>query len=317
MVNEAELAALACSELFAGVPPGRLNGLLGDASELALRTGAPLFELGQRAAFVHVVLAGRLAVHPDAEGAVPASYVGPGQCVGEHVLVDDEAPCAQVVAIEPTRLLALRPELLWSAMEREPRVALNLLRRLAANRSWSRPAGDTDDAHEARMRSVCTIDPATGLHNRRWMNDVFLRRLERCGRENHAVCLAVIDVDDFAAVNDRVGVLGAERIVAQIGRIMQRQFRPADLLVRSGAQAFCVLLPDTTVDESVAALERFRLAIETTAIPVASRTTIRVTVSAGVAPWRAGRSLEDLLRVAEGALAAAKHGGRNRVAAAT
>jgi diguanylate cyclase (GGDEF)-like protein len=160
---------------------------------------------------------------------------------------------------------------------------------------------------------IANIDPVTGLHNRRWFNDIFLRQIDRCAREGEPVCLAMIDIDRLRTVNETFGPQAGDLVLAQIARTMQKQFRPGDLLARYAGEEFAVLLPGTRVQAALAALERLRLAVQKMQTSVAQRTTVKVQVSAGIAAWRDGWSLEDLVEHADEALVRAKSGGGNCV----
>ncbi|MGH8635839.1 MAG: GGDEF domain-containing protein, partial [Burkholderiales bacterium] len=82
---------------------------------------------------------------------------------------------------------------------------------------------------------------------------------------------------------------------------------------RYGGEEFAVLLPETALPEAVAALERLRLAIGQCQTAIAQRATVRVSVSIGIAQWREGWSLDELIQAADRALYDAKQAGRNRV----
>jgi diguanylate cyclase (GGDEF)-like protein len=315
VLNDAELDTLARSRLFQNVDRERLRERLKPSGEITLRPGAVLLELGQRNAAIYLLVSGRLAVYLDPEGSIPVGYVNAGECVGEISIIDDEAASASVVAVEPSRLLMTNPAHLWELMAQDHAVALNLMHILAERIRRNNAAVLDSLRQQAQFKAISTIDPLTGLHNRRWMNDVFLRQIDRCARQKNAVCLAMIDIDHFKMVNDRFGHLGGDQVLMQTARILQKQFRPGDLIARYGGEEFAVLLPETSMEEAIAALERFRLAMESAQIAVAQRTTVKVTVSAGLALWRDEWSLDDLIRSADNALYKAKNKGRNQVVA--
>ena len=306
-----ELDVLAGSPLFAGVPRQRLRERFHASGEINLRTGASLLELGQRHTAIHLLVSGRLAIFLEDDAKIPVAHVEPGESVGEISLIDAEAVSAAVVAVEPSHLLIATPAHLWQLMRAEHRIALNVMEMLAERIRKNNTA--ESGRHPAKLGMIASIDPITGLHNRRWLNDMFLRQIDRCAREGKAVCMAMIDIDHFKSVNDTFGHHAGDLVLAQIARIMQKQFRPGDLLARYGGEEFAVLLPATKLKPATAALERLRSAVEKAQTSVAQRTTVKVRISAGIAAWREGWSLDDLASHADRALRRAKSGGRNCV----
>ena len=315
-LNDAELAALAGSRLFRGIPRERLLERLRPNGEVSLRVGAVLLELGQRNANIYLLVSGRLAIYLDHDAQIPVAHVEPGECVGEISIIDDEAASASVVALEPSRLLVTNAAHLWDLMAAEPAIALNLMHILAERIRRSNVAVLESFRRQAQLWSVSTIDPVTGLHNRRWLNEMFLRQVDRCARAGLPSSLAMVDVDRFKVVNDSYGHQAGDRVLAQVARALVQHLRPSDLVARYGGEEFSVLLPETRLHEALTALERLRLAISRCQTAVAQRATVRITVSIGVAQWRDGWSLDDLIHAADRALYRAKQSGRNRVVAA-
>jgi len=308
-----ELDVLARSRLFAGVSRQRLRERLRVNGEVNLRAGAQLLEIGQRHAAIHLLISGRLAIYLEDDARIPIAHVEPGDCVGEISLIDDEATSALVVAAQASRLLVTTPAHLRHLMQEEHRVAVNLIEILAERIRSNNAAVLESFRHAPNLGMVSNIDPVTGLHNRRWFNDMFLRQVDRCAREGRPVCLAMIDIDRFRTVNETFGLQAGDLVLAHVARTLQSQFRPGDLIARYGGEEFAVLLPGINVQAAMAALERVRLAVQKLQTSVAQRTTVKVQISAGIAAWRDGWSLEDLVEHAVEALARAKSAGRNRI----
>jgi diguanylate cyclase (GGDEF)-like protein len=315
-LTDAELDTLAQSRVFAHVARDRIRARLKPSGQIALRPGAVLLELGQRNAVIYLLVKGRLAIYLDSNNSIPVAYVEPGECVGEASIIDDEAASASVVAVEASELLMTNPDHLWELMHSEPAIALNMMQILTERIRRNNMAILESLKQQAQLRAIATVDPLTGLHNRRWMNEMFLRQIDRSARAGEALSLAILDIDHFKAVNDEHGHLAGDQVLAQLARTMQNHFRPTDLLARYGGEEFCVLLPEAAVATAVAALDRLRVSIGKTPMQIAQGAAIQVTVSCGVAQWRAGGSLDDLVKRADDALYRAKNGGRNRVIAA-
>ncbi len=315
-LNENELATLAQSRLFEGVPIERIRERLKPTGEITLRPGAVLLELGQRNAVIYLLVSGKLAIHLDGEHKIPVAYVHPGECVGEMAILDDEAASASVVALEPSQLLMTNPDHIWELMRAEHAIALNMMQIFTERIRRNNAVILEVLKQEAQLRAISTIDPLTSLHNRRWMNEMFLRQIDRCARGRQPLALAMLDIDRFKAMNDTYGQPGGDQVLRWVARALQQHFRPGDLIARYGGDEFCVLLPDTRLDRALAALERLRVSVEAASIALDDGRSLTITVSGGAAAWREGWSLDELVQAAARARDAAKQGGRNRVVVA-
>jgi two-component system cell cycle response regulator len=165
-------------------------------------------------------------------------------------------------------------------------------------------------AQGMRLESMLREDALTGLLNRRAILSQLGGTISGARRHGHPLSVAMIDLDDFKAVNDVHGHAAGDAVLIAAVRAMRAHLRAEDQLGRLGGEEFLVVLPET--DERAATRVAEKLREEVAAAPGP----VPVTCSAGVATW-AGETPEQLLRRADEALYAAKHAGRDRVIAAT
>jgi diguanylate cyclase (GGDEF)-like protein len=146
------------------------------------------------------------------------------------------------------------------------------------------------------------------------MEESFPREVKRCAQDKHDVSLVMVDVDQFKSFNDKFGHVAGDRALSAVARIIRKQFRPRDLLVRYGGDEFSVLLPGVSTSESLIIAERVRAAVSgSTEDSDDSLIRIPIKISMGVAELKDGGNFESLLRDSDAALYRAKNAGRNRV----
>lgn len=163
-------------------------------------------------------------------------------------------------------------------------------------------------------RAAASMDPLTGMFNRRGFAEACARVIEREADSGRPVTALIFDIDHFKGINDRFGHPAGDEILKLFATIVINNLRISDLSGRIGGEEFAALLP-CPLDEGVLAAERVRQAFESSGI-VVEEGPVDTTVSIGVAGGPAGTELEVLLAAADTALYQAKRGGRNRVEAA-
>jgi diguanylate cyclase (GGDEF)-like protein len=170
------------------------------------------------------------------------------------------------------------------------------------------------DRAVAVHKTAASMDPLTGLFNRRGFAEACSRVIEREGNAGRPVSVMIFDIDHFKGINDRFGHPAGDEILKLFSAVVVNNLRLSDLSGRIGGEEFAALLP-CPLDEGVLVAERVREAFEGSGI-VCDEGAVDTTVSIGVAGGPAGIQLEVLLAAADTALYQAKRGGRNRVEAA-
>jgi diguanylate cyclase (GGDEF)-like protein len=163
-------------------------------------------------------------------------------------------------------------------------------------------------------KTAASIDPLTGMFNRRGFAEATSRLIEREANAGRPVTVLIFDIDHFKSINDRFGHPAGDEILKLFAIILVNTLRLTDLSGRIGGEEFAALLP-CALDEGVVAAERVREAFANSGIAVEDGP-VDTTVSIGAAGGPAGTELEVLLAAADTALYQAKRGGRNRVEAA-
>src|SRR3984885_7205217 len=163
-------------------------------------------------------------------------------------------------------------------------------------------------------KTAASMDPLTGMFNRRGFAEATSRVIEREAKAGRPVTVLIFDIDHFKSINDRFGHPAGDEILKLFSAVVVNSLRITDLSGRIGGEEFAALLP-CSLEEGVLAAERVREAFESSGI-VDETGPVDTTVSIGVAGGPAGTELEVLLAAADTALYQAKRSGRNRVEAA-
>lgn len=132
-------------------------------------------------------------------------------------------------------------------------------------------------------------------------------------RGTSALCLAVLDLDHFKAINDQWGHLMGDEVLRRFSNLAQNEVRSSDIFGRYGGEEFLLIFTQSSLHGAYSTLQRIRLALENLAFENAPD--LRVTVSIGVTVYQPGESLLELFSRADSAMYAAKQGGRNQVVA--
>lgn len=164
-------------------------------------------------------------------------------------------------------------------------------------------------------KTAASIDPLTGLLNRRGFSEATSRMIEREEKAGRPVTVLIFDIDHFKSINDRFGHPTGDEILKMFSNVVTNSLRITDLTGRIGGEEFAALLP-CSPEEAVLVADRVREAFETCGVAI-DDVPLVTTVSIGVSGGPSGTELDVLLAAADTALYQAKRGGRNRVEVAS
>jgi diguanylate cyclase (GGDEF)-like protein len=164
----------------------------------------------------------------------------------------------------------------------------------------------------AEATALADLDALTGLHNRRYFHELLRREVARAHRYRRQLTLIVFDLDDFKAVNDRVGHLSGDAVLAEVAARVKAVVRSADIACRVGGDEFAVILPEASRAEAERLATRIARAVRGETIGQAGT----LHVSAGIAELAGGEDAAALFERADEALYRAKELGKARTVAA-
>lgn len=167
------------------------------------------------------------------------------------------------------------------------------------------------DMNQALERAS-THDLLTDLPNRRLLIEFLRQESARSNRHHTPLAVVLFDIDHFKRVNDRFGHDVGDQTLRTIAHAIRAGVRECDLCGRWGGEEFLLLLPQATMAEAQAMVERILAALRVLSID-GLPDGFRVGISAGLTEYRADERPEDAVSRADVALLAAKRNGRDQV----
>ena len=162
-------------------------------------------------------------------------------------------------------------------------------------------------------RQLADLDALTGLHNRRYFHETLAREVARAHRYNRDLALVVFDLDDFKAINDQIGHLAGDSVLADAAARVRDVVRTADIACRIGGDEFAVVLPESTLGDAEQLYRRIQHAVAAQPIGEVGH----MVFSAGVAELRPEDDAVAFFQRADDALYRAKEAGKGQIVVAS
>jgi diguanylate cyclase (GGDEF)-like protein len=164
-----------------------------------------------------------------------------------------------------------------------------------------------------QLQAQATTDALTGLINRRQLNHQLTMEMARARRHESPLSLVMFDIDHFKQLNDQFGHQTGDRVLKELGLLIQQNVREHDISARYGGEEFALILPETRLEHALELMERLRMLIAQTVFCLPDQP-LALTISIGITAFKPEEDLIfNLIQRADVALYAAKHNGRNCV----
>ena len=161
-----------------------------------------------------------------------------------------------------------------------------------------------------KLQQQAITDGLTGIKTRRFFLEALQSEWKRASRSGRPFSVVMVDLDQFKVINDGMGHLEGDLVLARVGRLLEQKCRQSNVVARYGGDEFVILMPETGLEQSQVLSERLRQWLESDPM-LRDR---KITGSFGVATFPLhGATAEEIIRVADAGMYCSKHGGGNRV----
>ena len=301
-------------DIFRNVAFESLAGYLLGCKTIFPEPGTLLIDPDKPRRRLLVLLDGLLEVHVESQGGMYIDHIQPGHCAGEMSIFDNIKPSAKVFAKENCKILIIDGDTALAMLNASHDLCLNFLQLLSRRLRNNNKVVCEEEYHIRCIEENAKVDSLTGLHNRRWLEEMYPRELNRSNAGNLHLSAFMLDIDHFKNINDTYGHLVGDQVLIAVAKAILQSLRPTDMPVRYGGEEFTIFLPGTNIENAKIVGERLRASVESMKIPLLDKKDfISVTISVGFTERKDGDSVETIIKRADDALYHAKESGRNRV----
>ena len=309
--QDTELASLG---LFNGVDMDGIEGHLEHCHTLELPAGEALIRANQPVDNLFLLISGRLNVHQPPKMDEPNSTVEPGECFGETLLFSQKPCNLDVIASEDSRVLAIKEETLVGIINSSEAFSHNFLFLLIQNMRGAEAVAQERKKLQEKYQRHSNTDDLTGLHNRRWLDDMLTRQIMRSSQDNEPLTVLMVDIDKFEEFKKEFGETATDQALYTIGQVILESSRPTDLPARFEQDRFVIVLPGTDAEGAWNVAERLHAAVETKEIEIPGECILPpITASIGIVQKESFVAASKLISLALSATKRAKERGGNQI----
>jgi len=178
-------------------------------------------------------------------------------------------------------------------------------RRIELRRLQQRMISSTIQSELVRLQSF--TDPLTEIYNRRSLEDLANRYINHAGRLKKSLTFMMMDVDGFKKINTRFGHLTGDFVLAEIAGVLRTSVRGCDAVIRYGGDEFLTILADASAEDAKKVIERMQTYLNDWN-KCSHLENCSVSLSIGIAEWSEGKTLDEVLDVADQDMYAKKSG---------
>jgi diguanylate cyclase (GGDEF)-like protein len=161
----------------------------------------------------------------------------------------------------------------------------------------------------SKAKETALVDPLTSVFNRRYMEEVFPREINKAKRTGTDLSFLMLDINGFKEINSKFGHSGGDQYLRDVATLLKKTFRGSDTVLRLGGDEFMVILPETSNKQALRAAER--LSWETRWWNQAGHAQYELSLSCGVATYREGMDIKQVLDLADKDMYQTKEGQAN------
>ncbi|MCJ8338899.1 MAG: diguanylate cyclase [Pseudomonadales bacterium] len=173
--------------------------------------------------------------------------------------------------------------------------------------SWRTLSG-----YQQQLEKMAVTDKLTGLNNRQMLEPVLEQLFKLSSRHNYQLCVAVLDIDNFKAINDQYGHPFGDKVLVAVAQLIRGLTRESDVLCRWGGEEFLILMPNCCSLDAKSFGRKVQQQLATTSFNIEQRQ-INIELSIGISQKNTEDKPESLIFRADQALLSAKRAGRNTI----